>query len=115
MALNAQAFALLEKIVKDCPSNCFRAAAKNGELQKRVNPMDGKNFETDSSVEQVQTKLSAISEECDALAAKCKRFALKIAARALFGRRSGGPALACDSVGRIVQYKSVESAGYAQN
>lgn len=78
VASDAKAIIHLATLVKDYLSNSLHVVTENGELRKRVNAMDGKAFEPVSSAVQRLANVSAMAEEQDALAAKCKELALKV-------------------------------------
>lgn len=64
--------------MKDRRLNSLRAAAENGELRRRVHVMEGRTLETVMSAKPLRAKGSAVAEERDYLAAKCKEHALEV-------------------------------------
>lgn len=76
MTSNPNFIAHSATLVKDHHSNSLHVAAKNGVLQRRVNFTKEKPFKAELSANHLKAKVSAKTEERNALASKNKKLVL---------------------------------------
>lgn len=78
VAPDTKAIAHLASLVKDHRSNCLRVKAEIGELQNRLNEVEGIACEVVASAVQRQEDVSYVTGEGGALAAMCMELSLEV-------------------------------------